>query len=154
MGWLRSLHRKCRTWCGLTAVERRVLSSALVLLPLTAFSIRFFGLNGTRAQLTGKLSMAPIQPQPSREEVIGVVRMVRIARRYHSRWTNCLTHSLVLWLMLRRRGVAAEIRIGTQYDSTRRFSAHAWVEWSGLILNDSQDVGIRYAPFERPVIAA
>ncbi|HSH95784.1 MAG TPA: lasso peptide biosynthesis B2 protein [Roseimicrobium sp.] len=131
-----------------------MLTSALVLLPLTALTIRVFGLNATRALLTGKLPMKPHPTQPSREEVIGVVRLVRIARRYHSRWTNCLTHSLVLWLMLRRRGVAAEIRIGTQYDSAHRFSAHAWVEWEGLILNDSQDVGIRYAPFQRPVIVA
>jgi hypothetical protein len=30
--------------------------------------------------------------------------------------------------------------------------AHAWVEFHGVILNDSQDVHLRFPPFNRAII--
>jgi hypothetical protein len=45
----------------------------------------------------------------------------------------CLEQSLALYLLLRRRGVPAELRIGVQ---VYPFYAHAWVELDGRPVNE------------------
>ena len=57
--------------------------------------------------------------------------------------TNCLEQSLVLWWLLRRRGIAADLRIGARKDSDR-FEAHAWVEFDSA---SAERRGRRASPF-------
>ncbi len=60
---------------------------------------------------------------------------------------TCLQRSLTLWWLLRRRRIAADLRIGVaQADGELR--AHAWVEHAGIVLNDDADVGSRFAAFD------
>ncbi len=61
--------------------------------------------------------------------------------------TNCLEQSLVLWWLLRIRGIAAELRIGARKD-LNRFEAHAWVEFHGAILNGFGEEHLHFSPFE------
>ena len=61
---------------------------------------------------------------------------------------NCLSRSLTLWWLLRRHGVAADVRLGVNL--AEGFAAHAWVEWQGQVLNDTPDVSSRYQPLEAP----
>ena len=42
----------------------------------------------------------------------------------------------MLWWLLRRRGIAAELRIGARKEF-ERFEAHAWVEVDSAVLNDA-----------------
>lgn len=58
---------------------------------------------------------------------------------------NCLSRSLVLWWMLRRRGVPVTLHLGVSRRDAQ-LAAHAWVEQEGVVLNDTQDVRSRYAP--------
>jgi hypothetical protein len=48
----------------------------------------------------------------------------------------CLEQSLVLWLLLRRRGLQADLRLGVQ---PYPFGAHAWVEHGGQPLNEKPE---------------
>jgi hypothetical protein len=75
--------------------------------------------------------------------------MVRAAAAHGPFKANCLQQSVTLWWLLRRRGLEGELRIGTRKEGGR-FDAHAWVEFSGRALNESRDVGVRYAAFDRP----
>lgn len=75
-------------------------------------------------------------------------RLVNLAARYAPVRANCLTRSLLLSWMLRRRGVACELRIGVRLVQGM-FSAHAWVEVEGLPVNDRPDIATEFAPFER-----
>lgn len=59
---------------------------------------------------------------------------------------QCLTRSLVLQWMLRRRGVASQLRIGVKRHH-QQLSAHAWVECRGVPVNDKSDVADEYAVF-------
>jgi hypothetical protein len=73
-----------------------------------------------------------------------LVRWVDRAGRYVPGGT-CLARSLALVWLLRRRGIAAELRIGVNTDDG--FLAHAWVERDGAALSDPQRIAERYAAF-------
>ncbi|WP_198032901.1 lasso peptide biosynthesis B2 protein [Mesorhizobium sp. L48C026A00] len=75
-------------------------------------------------------------------------RLVSIAAYRGSYSGNCLKRSMTLWFLLRRQGIEAELRIGTR-KADGKFEAHAWVEYRGKVLNDTVDVGERFAAFER-----
>jgi hypothetical protein len=60
---------------------------------------------------------------------------------------NCLVRSLCLQWLLRRRGVASELRIGARLVGGQ-LESHAWVEVDGRPVNDAPDVAERYAAFE------
>jgi hypothetical protein len=53
--------------------------------------------------------------------------------------------------LLRRRGIAGDLRIGVRKEAGR-FEAHAWVELGGRVLNDNEDVGERFAAFGRAIL--
>lgn len=68
------------------------------------------------------------------KNVIGdVVTAVNRAGRYVPGAT-CLSRSLALAWLLRRRGVDASVCIGARQD-LGRFEAHAWVEVAGVAIN-------------------
>jgi hypothetical protein len=54
---------------------------------------------------------------------------------------ECLEQSLTLYLLLRRRGVPVELRLGVQ---PYPFAAHAWVEHDGVPLNDRAEMLASY----------
>ena len=78
-------------------------------------------------------------------------RLVQAAARYGLFRPTCLPQSLVLCWLLRRQGLAGELRIGVRPEPSR-LEAHAWVEFQGRPLNDGADVARRFAPFPREII--
>ena len=148
MTWLKLLARKYRTLLGLTNLERSLLVKALWLLPVVAISLRIQGLRFTQDLLLWLSPSAQSIAEPIEPQIWATVKMVQIAVRYHRPWANCLKKSLVLWILLRDRGIISEIRIGVQRESTS-FAAHAWVESQGVVLNDSDDVHQRFQAFDR-----
>ena len=80
-----------------------------------------------------------------------------VAAKYGPWWPQCLVRSLALGWLLARKGVPFEIRIGAasakpvfNAGGTVDFSAHAWVEHDGVVLNDAPDVATRFTPFDLP----
>lgn len=61
--------------------------------------------------------------------------------------SNCLPRSLVLWSLLRRRAMEAQLRIGVGAPAGDGPQFHAWVEYAGAVVNDSHDVAQGYLPF-------
>ncbi len=59
--------------------------------------------------------------------------LTAVAGRYTPIRATCLTQALVLSVLLGRRGVAAQLRIGVSRQAGR-FAAHAWLERDGSIL--------------------
>ena len=49
---------------------------------------------------------------------------------------NCLEQSLTLYLLLRRRGIDAQLQLGVQ---PYPFVAHAWVEFCGRPINETEE---------------
>lgn len=84
---------------------------------------------------------------------------VAVAMKYGPWRPRCLLRSLVLVRFLARKGIACDVRIGLPADQPGRdlpgeepgFSAHAWVECDGVVLNDRDDVAARFTPFDAPL---
>ncbi|MBK7991648.1 MAG: lasso peptide biosynthesis B2 protein [Comamonadaceae bacterium] len=72
--------------------------------------------------------------------------LVNIAARHTLGPRTCLTRSLLLGWLLRRRGVASDLRIGVRL-TNGVLDAHAWVECDGIPVNDRPDVGAQFASF-------
>jgi Transglutaminase-like superfamily len=78
-------------------------------------------------------------------------RLVQIAAARGFYRATCLPQSLVLWWLLKRQGMEAELRVGVRKGADR-FEAHAWVEHGGVVLLDDADVHERYAAFDRALV--
>ena len=63
-------------------------------------------------------------------------RTVTLAAAFFPGRAICLEQALALFLVLRRRGVPAEIRVGVQ---PYPFAAHAWVELDGAAVNEDEE---------------
>jgi Transglutaminase-like superfamily len=140
-----------QTFSRLTGPERRIVLEAAIALVATRVGLRLFGFR----RWTGVLQWtAPRKTELATENnshntVAGVLRMEQAAARNLFVTTNCLEQSLVLWWLLRRRGLAADLRLGARKDE-QRFEAHAWVEFCGMALNSEGEEHLQFTPFEEP----
>jgi hypothetical protein len=145
--WFPPQQSAWHTWRDLPAPDRRLVLQLVALLPAVAAAIRIFGLRRvcrflSRHPVIGEGAGAS-DAQGARE----AARLVNaIACRIPGR-PNCLTRSVTLWWILRRRGTDSALRIGVR-TADGRFEAHAWVELDGLVVNDDADIAHRFAPFE------
>jgi hypothetical protein len=77
---------------------------------------------------------APAMERPGDATIIErVAHAVALAAALYPGRALCLEQSLALYYLLRRRGIDARLRLGVQ---PHPFSAHAWVEYGGVPLND------------------
>ncbi len=133
--------------------DRQFLTEALALLPAVAFGLRAFGLRRVSAFLSRHTPILPASRPADSERPRALGRLVNGAAHRLPGRPACLSRSVTLWWLLRRRGIDSAIRIGVR-TAEGRFEAHAWVELGGVVLNDSQDVGERFAAFEGDTLPA
>ncbi len=152
MGFYRSLRRKAETWNTLSKSDRALLINAACLLPIVAASLKTVGLQRTQSWLARRNTLAPICPatERTRANVRRAAQMVAVACRRHPVRSSCLPRAVVLWSLLQRRGIGADVRIGVRYNTQGQFESHAWLEWNGEVLNDAADVARQYLPFNSP----
>ena len=155
---------------GLSADERWLLAQMLVLLSLTLAGIYMLGISRWQtvlARLTGrrrksgsdahsvngslsKVSISLRDEDATSQRARAIARLMRIAASHGLYRASCLHQSLVLWSLLRRNGIASEIRFGARKEEGE-LEAHAWVECHGIALNEEGDLRRRFAPFEKLV---
>ena len=130
--------------------ERWILLQASIALPLIDAWLRMFGFSASQALLTRIPSGRPRQLAPSqrREQIYCIVRLVKAASDHGFYRPSCLRQSLVLWALLRRRGIESTLHAGVR-KGPARVEAHAWVACDGVVLNDDSDVHGRFTPFDR-----
>jgi hypothetical protein len=109
-------------WCA------RILEGWLTLLRYDLAALAGFG------KVYGLVRRAPIRPcrQPD-EEIAGILRALDHACVWYVRRCFCLQRSAAATLMLRRRGIPAEVVIGFR---PAPIDSHAWVEVNGRVVND------------------
>ena len=81
-----------------------------------------------------------------------VARILEATSRHLIFHASCLEQSLVLWWLLARRGIPADLRIGARKEAGR-FEAHAWVELGSVVLNDSGEAHLHFAPFDGSIVS-
>jgi hypothetical protein len=128
--------RKWHKFKAMSWSEQRLFVLALLLLPGIDLALRFLGYRRTHGLL------ARFIPHPSVQDNLSPGAINRVVRRASQNGfyrATCLRQSLLLWWLLRRRGVICDIKIGTALDA-RGFVAHAWVEWEGGGQSDSPEL--------------
>jgi hypothetical protein len=134
--------------------ERGIALEAAGGLAATWLGLRLAGFRRWKNLLTrltpAANAAAQQQSAPQREPAELIARMAAAVARNLFFGTNCLEQSLVLWWLLRRRGIAAELRIGARKES-QRFEAHAWVEVDSAALNDAVAEHLHFVPFDGPI---
>ncbi len=64
---------------------------------------------------------------------------------------RCLSRSLAMRVLLRRKGIEADLKIGVSLRSGA-MEAHAWLEKDGRVLNDHPAVIAQYTPLPLPSV--
>jgi len=124
-----------------------VFLAALTLLPAVRVGLQTLGLRLVQSVLARRLRpQLPADADGALRRARRTARLVAVAASYAG--GTCLARSVVLACLLERQGVPAALRIGVR-KGENGFEAHAWVEAAGVSLNEEQDVGERYAAFER-----
>ena len=129
----------------LPAERRRVLLQAAILLPVIGLMLRLVGYDRVYSTLLHRSVKNGAPPNGISPEAVAL--MVAVVVRRHLYKGKCLQQSLTLWYLLRRRGLDPELRIGVR-KAGDQLEAHAWVQYQGRALNDSEDVGLRYTAFK------
>ncbi len=138
----------------LSAPERRLLLSALAMLPAIALGVRVLGLRRVQAALARVAAHADAAANAERTcaDAGSVARLVDVAGRHGPYMATCLPRSLALQWLLRRRGIETALRVGVRKTPTA-IEAHAWLEHEGVPLIDAPDVHQRFAPFDQAISA-
>ena len=151
MDYLKKLKRKWQRFQQYSPTEQGWLAQALILLPFVALSLKVGGLSRTQTWLKWLLKL-PTTPVLTLPETILMPRaqkiseLVGVAVRYNRPWATCLNQSLLLEWLLRRQHIDSQLRVGVRRNNGK-FEAHAWIEYQGHVLNDSNSVAQSYAPF-------
>jgi len=137
---------------ALTFAEWRLLAWSLLATPIVTSSLALFGYRRTHAALS---RWPRPRPRSFADEAARLVRatsaarMVAIVAGSGPIRATCLRRSLLLWWLLRRDGIETVVKVGVQRGERGALDAHAWVEYRGGPLNDTDDVAERFLPFER-----
>ena len=118
-----------------------ILAEAFVRLALHDLFMAFHSLSA----LTERTRKFPVRRAVPKTPADELVRAVDLASCFYPKPVLCLQRSAVLIRLLRSRGIAGRMVIGTQKIP---FKAHAWVEIDGRILSDRSAERERYLVME------
>ena len=145
------------TWvrfCNLSGRERRDFFLGLLFLPVVVIWLRVSTFRRIQQASEKWHGSAVLTNQRDATRIFtesqSASRMLDAASRRGVVRGNCLSRSIALCWLLRRRGIPAQLRIGARKIGNQ-LEAHAWIEVAGRAINDSDDVQTRYTPFAGPV---
>jgi hypothetical protein len=131
----------------LSAEQRRLLLVSLVALPPIDLALRLIGYYRLRRiaewltagrQRADRHATVPALPRAQQ-----IARAVSIAARHGFIRATCLRRSVLLWWMLRHRGIQSDICFGVRTHAGR-LEAHSWVELDGAVLDDDGNIRQEY----------
>jgi hypothetical protein len=141
-----ALRRRLRCFVALGPADRWLILKLWPLLGIVSLLVQGLGYQRTQRLLarvhTGDRA-AFLCRDGAMDYARRVGRLTRVAGRHIPTDGSCLRQSLLVWWVLRCRGLAAELKIGVR--TTEGFAAHAWVELDGQPVNDTADVAKRFA---------
>jgi len=147
---MNKLSRNLAKFNTLSWPEKRIFLAAMMRLPFVSIGLHHMGLLRFQAWLQRKPLI--VAGKLTREEMMQLGALINLAARHVPFPATCLTRSLLLCWLLRRKGVEAQLRIGVRL-THGDLEAHAWVEHAGTPINDRQDVSEQYAPFSGVISA-
>jgi hypothetical protein len=138
--------RRIRGWLALSGSQRASLVAMMIALPSIAVALRLFDYQSTRQWLERHSLRAGSRSAGAGDFAAAqdLANLASIAGRHGAIKATCLRQSLLVYWLLRRRGLNPDIKLGVRkHDGI--FDAHAWVELDGVALAQSDPV---HQPFE------
>ncbi len=135
-------------WRRLSRDERRTFMLALVMVPAMHVIVRVIGFNQLQQRIANTAPPAGHASGDTARSLRTCVVSINRVKRFSILRGNCLSQSFALIWLLRRRGIDPTLRLGARLTESK-FDAHAWVEYDGRVLNDTQDVHTRFTPLVR-----
>lgn len=137
--------------------EQRALRQAICALPLISLGLYLAGFQRWQRILTRLSPPANTVAVPlsatQRKSAHLIGRMVDAAAREMRPHARCLERSLAAWWLLRWHRLPASLRIGVRKENGA-LQAHAWLEISGTVLNDTAEIYRVYTAFARAIESA
>lgn len=137
---------RVKKFLELSGADKRTFLAALYGLPKVDVQLRLYGFEKTLA----KLQRIPLAPEdkasdpatyPTRTSLL-----VNAAARFLFRREACLQRSLMLWFLLRKKGIESELKIGVATED-QKLQAHAWLEIDGAAVNESPHIHEQFNSF-------
>lgn len=127
-----------------TRQRRPSFIGTFAMIAATRLALRYLGFARSVAmvrRLAGDRAEASAAPAV----VDSVMMQVISAAAFFPGRAECLEQSLVAYVLLRRRGVPAQLKLGVQ---PYPFHAHAWVELNGRAISEPDDYIAQFVPVE------
>jgi hypothetical protein len=105
-------------------------------------SLRAWGYGRVIRWVGRRVRLIPASDFLDPEAVRAAAHTVATAAALYPGRARCLEQSLVLYYLLRRRGVALRYRQGVM---PHPFQAHAWVEYGGEVITDVAEHAAQFA---------
>ena len=132
---------------ALSGPERRLLFKSVLLLPFIHAALILLGYSRLLRWMERLAPLKPIEPPLYETAYIpharDIARIVSIAARHGVYKATCLRSSLLTWWLLRSERIPSNVCFGVRM-SDGKLEAHAWVEYNGVIINDSPTIRARY----------
>lgn len=112
----------------------------MLLLVVTDLALRTLGYARTVRIARTLAGVAAVDAQP--QLIDETLQQILRATAFYPGRSLCLEQSLVAFVLLRRGGLAVDLRLGVQ---PYPFSAHAWVELKGVPITESPEVIAGYS---------
>ena len=118
------------SWAKLRRLSRDdwgVLARCLWLIPVVEWSVRW---RAPRHWLPAPIESAPAESTPAGSPSPAAARVTQLVEAVYRRLPfspTCLTRSLVVYRLLRARGIPCQLRIGLR-KSGEKLEGHAWTE--------------------------
>jgi hypothetical protein len=131
---------------SLPPIRPKIRETLTALFGLFAFDL-LLRVRGFEALIRKVESWPTAEPYRTDQDICRrVCAMVTRAQVYYPKKAMCLQHSAVVTVLLRRRGVPAEMVLAAQEFPPK---AHAWTEVAGTVVNDYRQVKTRYRELRR-----
>jgi len=129
---------------GRRSARRPLFLATFAMIAATDLALRHLGFARSVA-IAKRLAGSQAGENTSAETVEAVMQRVISASTFYPGRAECLEQSLVAYVLLRRRGVPVQLRLGVQ---PYPFRAHAWIELNGRPISEADDYISQFVPVE------
>ena len=136
------LARHWTQWRSLPGRDKRAVVGFALALPVVDIAVRMAGFQRTQRWLPGSRGVRSARTIADTDLAAGhrLAELAAIAGNHGLYPITCLRQALLVQWLLRRRGLASQLRIGALKTDTGTLDAHAWVELDGVALGQPNPI--------------
>lgn len=135
-------------WISLNKQQKKLFFYSLVYLKAATLLLSLFRFQDLHNLLKTRVPLNKAVPAKiAMSQATQIAEVVEIAARRRLVNATCLRRSLVLWYLLRRKGIDSNLRLGVRKEASK-IMGHAWVEIDGSVINDDEKIIQQFTPMD------